>query len=147
MADGGRVTLRATPPLYSSDSSFLFRGSKSHAVAKRSSFVPLHVPHDRTRTLNSQAFAHTSRFPIIRKWIRTLVTCQSRFAIYDFPSLVQGDGINFFSPIHSKISSDIGKIFSRSIKAPRFYPFFEASRRAGSLIAKLGATDLARNAF
>lgn len=144
MADGGRVTLRATPPLYSSDSSFLFRGSKSHAVAKRSSFVPLHVPHDRTRTLNSQAFAHTSRFPIIRKWIRTLVTCQSRLTIYD--SLVQGDGINFFSPIRSKISS-IGKIFSRSIKAPRFYPFFEASRRAGSLIAKLGATDLARNAF
>lgn len=145
MADGGRVTLRATPPLYSSDSSFLFRGSKSHAVAKRSSFVPLHVPDDRTRTLNSQAFAHTSRFPIIRKWIRTLVTCQSRLTIYD--SLVQGDGINFFSPIRSKISFDIGKIFSRSIKAPRFYPFFEASRRAGSLIAKLGATDLARNAF
>lgn len=145
MADGGRVTLRATPSLYSSDSSFLFRGSKSHAVAKRSSFVPLHVPDDRTRTLNSQAFAHTFRFPIIRKWIRTLVTCQSRLTIYD--SLVQGDGINFFSPIRSKISSDIGKIFSRSIKAPRFYPFFEASRRAGSLIAKLGATDLARNAF
>lgn len=98
MADGGRVTLRATPPLYSSDSSFLFRGSKSHAVAKRSSFVPLHVPDDRTRALNSQPFTHTSRFPIIRKWTR--VTCQPRLHCEITISLRSSKEIvkNFFSP-------------------------------------------------
>ena len=142
MADGGRVTLRATPPLYSSDSSFLFRGSKSHAVAKRSSFVPLHVPDDRTRALNSQPFTHTSRFPIIRKWTR--VTCQPRLHCEITISLRSSKEIvkNFsLQPSFEEISFDVGKIFSRSIEAPRFYPFFlsEASGRASSLIAKLSA--------
>ena len=135
MADGGRVTLRATPPLYSSDSSFLFRGSKSHAVAKRSSFVPLHVPDDRTRALNSQPFTHTSQLLESRRGLRASPDSTD----YDFPSLVQGDK-NFFSSFE-EISFDVGKIFSRSIEAPRFYPFFlsEASGRASSLIAKLSA--------